>query len=175
MEKWDFFWYAFKHFFMKFLIPSSHKPMLQKRKIANELHQRFQYYGRNALQWKRKCILMLPEIEKERVWEQKGFGSIHEYASRLAGISRSCVDDALRIIHAVQDKPEIMKVVEQYGVNAIAQFTQVDHERLSKLAELADQGIIKVHIDKTFPLQKAGEALSYLQEGHPRGKVVLSN
>ncbi len=93
--------------------------MLQKARIANELHQKFRYYGSNALHWKRKCILMLPEIEKERVWEQKGFGSIHEYASRLAGISHSCVDDALRIIHAVEDKPELMKVVEEYGVNAV--------------------------------------------------------
>ncbi len=93
--------------------------MLQKTRIVNELHQKFRYYGRNALHWKRKCILILPEIEKERVWEQKGFGSIHEYASRLAGISRSCVDDALRIIHAVEDKPELMQVIEKFGVNAV--------------------------------------------------------
>jgi len=69
-----------------------------------------------------------------------------------------------------QPRPELM---EQYGINAIGQLTQVNSERLSKLAELVDQRVIKVHVDKTFPLEQAGEALAYLQSGHPRGKVVL--
>ncbi len=69
-----------------------------------------------------------------------------------------------------QPRPELM---EQYGVNAIGQLTQVNSERLSKLAELVDKRVIKVHVDKTFPLEQAGEALAYLQSGHPRGKVVL--
>ena len=69
-----------------------------------------------------------------------------------------------------QPRPELM---EQYGVNAIGQLTQVNSERLSKLAELIDQRVTKVHVDKTFPLEEAGEALEYLKSGHPRGKVVL--
>ncbi|MCZ7356710.1 MAG: NADP-dependent oxidoreductase [Candidatus Methanoperedens sp.] len=69
-----------------------------------------------------------------------------------------------------QPRSELMK---RYGVNAIAQFTQVNSERLSKLAELADKRVVKVHVDKTFPLEEAVEALEYLQNGHPRGKVVL--
>ena len=64
-------------------------------------------------------------------------------------------------------------LIKQYGVNAIGQLTQVNSERLSKLAELIDQRVTKVHVDKTFPLEQAGEALAYLQSGHPRGKVVL--
>ena len=69
-----------------------------------------------------------------------------------------------------QPRPELM---EQYGVTAIGQFTQVNSERLSKLAELVDKRVIKVHVDRTFSLEQAGEALAYLQKGHPRGKVVL--
>jgi NADPH:quinone reductase-like Zn-dependent oxidoreductase len=61
----------------------------------------------------------------------------------------------------------------KHGVNAIGQFTQVNSERLSRVAELAEKRVIKVHIDKTFPLEQAGEALEYMQTGHPRGKVVL--
>jgi NADPH:quinone reductase-like Zn-dependent oxidoreductase len=59
------------------------------------------------------------------------------------------------------------------GVNAIYQFTQAATERLQKVAELADQKAITVHVDKTFPLDQAGEALEYLHTGHPRGKVVI--
>jgi len=69
-----------------------------------------------------------------------------------------------------QPRPDLMK---KYGVNAIAQFTQVNNERLSRVAELADKNILKAQVEKTFPLEKAREALEYLQTGHPRGKVVL--
>ena len=69
-----------------------------------------------------------------------------------------------------QPRPELMK---QYGVNAIGQLTKVNSEWLSKLAELVDNNIIKIHVDKTFPLEQAAEALAYQQSGHPRGKVVL--
>lgn len=64
-------------------------------------------------------------------------------------------------------------LMKQYGVTAISQFTQVTSERLTKLAELVDQGVITARIDKIFPLEQAGEALAYLQTGHPRGKVVI--
>lgn len=30
-----------------------------------------------------------------------------------------------------------------------------------------------VHVEKTFPLEQAGDALEYQKGGHPRGKVVL--
>lgn len=69
-----------------------------------------------------------------------------------------------------QPRPELLA---KYGVRAVGQFTQVNSERLSKLSDLIDKGIIKVHVDKTFPLDKTAEALIYLKSGHPRGKVVI--
>jgi alcohol dehydrogenase len=76
------------------------------------------------------------------------------------------------VIVSMLEKPN-QKLMKQYGVNAIGQFTQVNSERLSRVAELAEKGIIKVHIDKIFPIERAGEALEYQQTGHPSGKVVL--
>ncbi len=76
------------------------------------------------------------------------------------------------IIVSMLEQPN-QELMKQHGVNAISQFTQVNSERLSKLTELVEQGVIKVHVDKTFPLEKAAEALTYLQTGHPRGKVVI--
>ena len=70
-----------------------------------------------------------------------------------------------------QPRQDLMK---EHGVRAVAQFTQVNGERLSKLAELVDRHAIRVQIDKKFPLDKAGEALMYQQEGHPIGKVIIS-
>ncbi|MFN7990847.1 MAG: zinc-binding dehydrogenase [Candidatus Micrarchaeia archaeon] len=68
-----------------------------------------------------------------------------------------------------QMRPEL----ERFGVKAIAQGTQINTERLAKLAELVEKKILKPQIDKVFPLDKAGEAMAYQQTGHPRGKVVL--
>lgn len=76
------------------------------------------------------------------------------------------------VIVSMLEQPN-QELMQQYGVKAIAQATQVTSERLTKLAELVDKGAIKVHIDKTFPLNQAGEALTYLQTGHPRGKVIV--
>ncbi|VVB95483.1 Acryloyl-coenzyme A reductase [uncultured archaeon] len=76
------------------------------------------------------------------------------------------------IIVSMLEQPD-PNLMERYGVNAIGQFTQVNNKRLSKLAELVDKSVINAHVEKTFPLEQAGEALAFLQKGHPRGKVVL--
>lgn len=70
-------------------------------------------------------------------------------------------------------EPPREDLMRDYGVEAIAQFTQVTAERLARLAELVDQGAVKVHVDRTFPLQQAGEALQSLEKTPPKGKIVL--
>ncbi len=76
------------------------------------------------------------------------------------------------IIVSMLEQPD-EGLMKEFGVRAIGQMTQVTAERLSRLTALVDQGVIKVHIDKTFPLEQAAEALRYQKSGHPRGKVVL--
>ena len=65
-------------------------------------------------------------------------------------------------------------LMTEFGVEASVLFTQVTTERLRKLAELVDRGAVKVHIDKIFPLERAAEALLYIENESPRGKVVLN-
>jgi NADPH:quinone reductase-like Zn-dependent oxidoreductase len=67
-----------------------------------------------------------------------------------------------------------LELMEQFGVKAVSQFTQVNRERLSKLAEWVDQNKVNIHIDKTFSLDEVGKALDYLRDIHPRGKIVLA-
>jgi NADPH:quinone reductase-like Zn-dependent oxidoreductase len=62
---------------------------------------------------------------------------------------------------------------KQRNVTAISQFTRVTTERLERLADLVDRGALKAHIDKTFPLEEAAEALEYIHQGRHHGKVVL--
>jgi alcohol dehydrogenase len=66
------------------------------------------------------------------------------------------------------------ELMEQFGVKAISQFTQVNRQRLSKLAEWVDQNKVKVNVEKSFSLDEAGKALDYLRDIHPKGKIVLA-
>ncbi|MEX0616471.1 MAG: NADP-dependent oxidoreductase [Candidatus Woykebacteria bacterium] len=65
------------------------------------------------------------------------------------------------------------ELAEKYGITAIRQGTDSNPERLSRLSELVESGKIKAQIDKVFPLEQVREAFKHLEEGHPRGKVVL--
>ncbi len=88
-------------------------------KSEQELHAKFVEYGGNAKEWMRKCVLLLPEINRLAIWQKKGFGSIYEYAGKLAGMSRNTVDDALRILEKIQDKPSLRMVAEAKGLGAV--------------------------------------------------------
>jgi len=78
------------------------------------------------------------------------------------------------IIVSMLAKPD-EELMKKHGVRAESEYSApaINTENLSKLAELADKIKLKVNIDKTFPLDKAGEAIDYIHTGHPKGKVVL--
>jgi NADPH:quinone reductase-like Zn-dependent oxidoreductase len=49
-----------------------------------------------------------------------------------------------------------------------------NHEDLMVLGELIESGKVTPVIDRTYPLAEVPEALRYLEQGHARGKVVIS-
>jgi alcohol dehydrogenase len=77
------------------------------------------------------------------------------------------------IIVSMLEQPN-SELMNQYGVKAIFQFTQVNRERLTKLAQWVDQNNIRVNVEKSFSLDEAGKALDYQKNVHPRGKVFLT-
>src|SRR3989344_8487685 len=84
-----------------------------------ELHKLFKKYGANAREWLRKCALLLPEIDRRKIWKRHGCGSIYEYAAKLAGMSRASVDDALWVLEKIADKPALKQVAEERGINCV--------------------------------------------------------
>ena len=76
------------------------------------------------------------------------------------------------IIVSMLEQPN-QQLMEQFGVKAVFQLTQVNRERLTKLAQWVDQNNIRVNVDRAFPLEEAGKALDYQKDVHPRGKVVV--
>jgi NADPH:quinone reductase-like Zn-dependent oxidoreductase len=49
-----------------------------------------------------------------------------------------------------------------------------NHEDMIVLAELIESGKLTPVIDRTYPLAEVSEAIRYLEEGHVRGKVVIT-
>jgi NADPH:quinone reductase-like Zn-dependent oxidoreductase len=50
----------------------------------------------------------------------------------------------------------------------------INQKDLLFLIELLKEGKVKSIIDKSYPLCETADALRYLEEGHARGKVVIT-
>lgn len=66
------------------------------------------------------------------------------------------------------------ELMKKYSVVAKNQFTRPNSGQMAELARLADEGILRVNVSRTFPLGEANSALEYLKNQHPMGKVVIS-
>ncbi|MER6418195.1 NADP-dependent oxidoreductase [Streptomyces sp. NPDC001137] len=63
------------------------------------------------------------------------------------------------------------EVVEKLGGARVARVRT--SERLAAAADLVVRGDLDPHVTQTFPLERAGEALRAVEEGHARGKIVI--
>jgi NADPH:quinone reductase-like Zn-dependent oxidoreductase len=52
-------------------------------------------------------------------------------------------------------------------------FMRASGEQLEKIGALVDQGVIQPVVDRTFPLEAAAEAVTYVESGRAVGKVVV--
>lgn len=59
------------------------------------------------------------------------------------------------------------------NIEAIYQGTVVNTDKLNKLRELVEQGVIKENVDKTFPLSQIREAFMARESGDTLGKVIV--
>lgn len=51
---------------------------------------------------------------------------------------------------------------------------KANHADLDLIIKLIESGEIKPHIDRTYSLSQTAEAMSYLSEGHAKGKILIS-
>jgi NADPH:quinone reductase-like Zn-dependent oxidoreductase len=59
------------------------------------------------------------------------------------------------------------------GIEATNVGMQPDARRLEELARMVDAGELSVRLERTFPLERAPQALEDSRTGHVRGKIVL--
>lgn len=84
-----------------------------------QLYQLCKTYGENSRKWLRKFALLLPEVERRHLYVRRGFSSIYEFAAKLAGMSASGVDTALRVLDRIKDKPALRAVAEELGIQRV--------------------------------------------------------
>jgi len=48
-----------------------------------------------------------------------------------------------------------------------------DGSQTARLAELVDEGVLRVEVAETFPLDGVADAFQASMSGHPRGKLVI--
>ncbi|MGW2515568.1 NADP-dependent oxidoreductase [Streptomyces sp. NPDC001617] len=63
------------------------------------------------------------------------------------------------------------EVVERLGGSRVARVRT--SERLTEAADLVVKGDLDPQVTQTFPLERAGDALRAVEEGHARGKIVI--
>jgi hypothetical protein len=93
--------------------------------------------------------------------------SDREALGRIAGLVKKGGRVASSVFAADADS------LARHGIKATNVRTRPDARRLVELARLVDAGEISVRVERTFPLERAPEALEASRTGHVRGKIVL--
>ncbi len=67
----------------------------------------------------------------------------------------------------------IRKKAKRLGVSFSFLFMRAQGEQLSQITQLIESGVIKPVMDKVFPFEQTNEAMSYVETGRAKGKVVV--
>jgi NADPH:quinone reductase-like Zn-dependent oxidoreductase len=67
----------------------------------------------------------------------------------------------------------IRRKAKRHHVSYSFLFMRANGEQLSKIASLVESGIIRPVVDRVFPFEAAQEALTYIETGRSKGKVVV--
>lgn len=67
----------------------------------------------------------------------------------------------------------VRKKAKHLNVNFSFLFMRANGSQLKEITHLIDSGVIRPVLDKTFPFEQTNEALSYVETGRVKGKVVI--
>jgi hypothetical protein len=123
-----------------------------------QLHKLACEYGGRSLHWRNKFIGLLPELYRRRVFEDYGFGSIFEYAAKLAGLSQEQVRRRLNIEKKTEKLPEIKKALAsgEISMNKMARVISIatpeNEAELVEKVKLLPQAALEVMV-RDFNIQ----------------------
>ena len=77
-----------------------------------------------------------------------------------------------RLVSVAEEPP--LDLCAEKGVEGIYFVVEPNHDQLTELTRLADEGKLRVAVDKTYPLASASAAFQRTLERGRSGKVVLT-
>lgn len=81
------------------------------------LYQLCREYGGRSIHWRNKFIGLLPEVDRRRLFEKKGFESIFEFAAKLAGLSQEQVRRVLNVDRTFEPFPHLRRALVEGKVS----------------------------------------------------------
>ena len=127
-----------------------------------------------------KFVGLLPEAERRRIWEKRGFSSIFEFGAKLAGLSVEQVKLALSLDHSFVDKPFLRDLLHngEVSINKLARIRSIatpeNQVFLAEQVRILPQKAVEtlVRDEKFLRAQKAtfetgmGEEQNLFSQGH---------
>ncbi len=118
-------------------------------KLSNKnLYKLCKKYGYMTLEARRKFMGLLPEVYKRRLYKEKGYSSIYEFAGKLAGLSNAQVDLTLRLEKRFLDKPILRRalVEGEVSINKLLRITSIatsenERELFEKTKNLSNRAV----------------------------------
>lgn len=129
-----------------------------------------------------KSVAYVKELGADEVIEyktQKFEEMLHDYDAVFDTVGGETYDKSYQVLKkggvlVSMVMPPNKELSEKYGVRAIAQMTHVRTESLERLGQLIAEGVVKPHVDSTFPLDQIQQAFRAQETGSPQGKVIVT-
>ena len=119
-------------------------------------------YGRNALEYRRKFIGLLPEIHKRKLYEKKNCSSIFEFAAKFCGLSNDQVRLTLNLEERFESMPKLYEqlVTGEVSINKLARVasiaTKENEGELSRVVQNMSQKAVETLVrDEKFTGMRA--------------------
>ena len=68
----------------------------------------------------------------------------------------------------------VRKNTRRLGLHYTFLFMRAEGQQLAEITKLIEANVIKPVVDKVFPFEKTADALTYVETGRAKGKVVVS-
>jgi hypothetical protein len=147
-------------------------------------------YGKNALEWRKKFIGLLPEINKRKLYEQKNCTSIFEFGAKFGGLSQEHVSRAINLEKRLEELPKLHEVLVNGEVSmnklvrVVSIATKENEEKLVEAVKILPNRSVEtlvrdqkptVHVHKLELSEEVKLRLTELQEkGIDVNELILS-
>ncbi len=144
----------------------------------HELFSLCQKYGEQARIWRQKFAGLLPEVNKRRLYERKGFESIFVFAKKLAGMSEEQVRRALNLKEKFQEMPMLQNLLVngEVSLNKLARIASIatpeNQEILAEKVQILSKSALETFVKDE---RIAKDNLKQIKDPNNENLIVIKN